>query len=420
MSQCLPPSAIDIEGFDQLFAESSRIGATPAGGLHRLAASREDGQVRDLLSQWLEAHDLDVRVDPAGNLFGLATFDPAAPYILCGSHLDSQPTAGRFDGAYGVIAGAVAVARVSRLHRQAGVAPRFNLALVDWTNEEGARFQPSLIGSSYFIGELDAAQAHAATDAKGVTLGQALGEIGYLGAARVELPVAGYAEVHVEQGTGLSERAAAIGVVRSTWAAIKLSLRFNGVQAHTGPTPMAARIDALWAAARCIDATRRLSDEFGSALHSSVGKLDIYPNSPNVVPSRVTCFVELRSARPALLEEACARLHSELDAVASATGCGYQVLSEQVRAPAHLEPALGDAVQAICHELALPCVDSVTVSGHDAISMSRKYPSVLVFIPSEGGIAHNEGELTQERDLHNGLHVLTEFLYRASIGRLAL
>lgn len=420
MSQCLPPSLIDREGFDQLFADSSRIGATPAGGLHRLAASAEDGEARDLLRHWLQAHGLDTRVDPAGNLFGLASFDPAAPYLLCGSHLDSQPTAGRFDGAYGVIAGAVAVARVARLLRESGVTPRFNLAVVDWTNEEGARFQPSLIGSAYFIGELDEAQAQAATDSAGVTLGQALAAIGYLGERRVELPVAGYAELHVEQGTGLTGQAAAVGVVRSTWAATKLSIRFDGVQAHTGPTPMTERVDALWAAARCIDATRRLVDTFGSALHSSVGKLDVYPNSPNVVPSRVTCYVELRSAQPALLEDAYARLSHELDAIAGQTGCDYRIVSEQVRAPAYLEPTLGDAVAQVCRDLALPCVDSVTVSGHDAISLSRKYPTALIFIPSEGGIAHNEAELTRERDLHNGLHVLTEFLYRASLGRIAL
>ena len=420
MSQCLPPSSIDFSGFDQLFADSSRIGATPAGGLHRLAASTEDGQVRDLLSQWLKARDLEVRVDPAGNLFGLATFVPGAPYILCGSHLDSQPTAGRFDGAYGVIAGAVAVASVARLHRQSGTTPRFNLAVVDWTNEEGARFQPSLIGSAYFTGQLSEAAAHAATDMKGVSLKQALEAIGYLGTATVDLPVAGYAELHVEQGTSLVSQQAVIGVVRSTWAAIKLSVQFNGVQAHTGPTPMAERIDALWAAARCIDVTRGLSERFGDALHTSVGKLDIYPNSPNVVPSRVTCFVELRAAGLPLLEEVYRDLQAELESICSATGTTYQIVSEEHRECAQLEPTLGDAVAEVCRDLALGCVDSATVSGHDAINMSRKYPTVLMFVPSEGGIAHNEGEFTKECDLHNGLYVLTEFLQRASLGRFTL
>lgn len=208
--------AADLDAFDALFAQSSAIGATANGGLQRLAASAEDGAMRDVFSTWLRAHGFTVQVDAVGNQFGLMTFDPAAPYVLCGSHLDTQPKAGRFDGVYGVLAGAVAIASVARQLEARGEAPVFNLAVVNWTNEEGARFQPSLIGSSAFIGSLSVDEAWASRDGAGVTLGEALAQIGYRGEAMLDLPVAAYLEMHVEQGVQLESQGLAIGVVRRT------------------------------------------------------------------------------------------------------------------------------------------------------------------------------------------------------------
>lgn len=411
--EALTPNAADIEEFDALFRLSSAIGATPAGGLHRLSASAEDGQVRDLFCDWLTGHGFDVRVDAVGNVFGLITFDPAAPYLLCGSHLDSQPSAGRFDGIYGVLAGAVAVASLARQLRERGETPACNLAVVNWTNEEGARFQPSLIGSSVFTGAMSLEQAWACRDGDGVSLKQALHDIGYLGETMVDLAVAGYVEIHVEQGPALEAQGQAIGVVRETWAALKKRVRFDGEQNHTGPTPMAARRDALLAAAHAITAVRAEVERHGLEMHSSVGRLEIYPNSPNVVPSRVSLLVEFRSRDVERLAAASERFDVTLQDIAAKTSTGFEVESSVLREPVKLHQGFAELAYSVAHELGLPTGNSVTVSGHDALSLNRRYPACLLFVPSSNGVSHNEAEYTRDEDLHMGLRLLTSLLHRA-------
>ncbi|MGB3127457.1 MAG: Zn-dependent hydrolase [Pseudomonas sp.] len=409
----LSPSAADLDTFEALFRDSSAIGATPAGGLHRLAASAEDGAVRDLFSDWLRERGFEVRVDAIGNLFGLITFNPGAPYVLCGSHLDSQPSAGRFDGIYGVLAGAVAIDSLARQLRERGELPACNLAVVSWTNEEGARFQPSLIGSSVFTGDLSLQDAWECRDGDGVRLKDALQAIGYLGDGLIDLDVAGYVEIHVEQSDGLERNRLDIGVVRETWAALKQRIRFDGEQNHTGPTPMAARKDALLAAAHAITAVRAEADVQGLGFHSSVGRLEIYPNSPNVVPSRVTLHVEYRSPDTALLAIAGERLTTRLKAVAAATSTSYEVESRALRAPIALHHGFAELAYSVGQQLGLAIGNSVTVSGHDAISLGRHYPACLLFIPSSNGVSHNEAELTQDKDMRTGLHMLTALLHCA-------
>lgn len=409
----LSPSEADLDAFEVLFRDSSAIGATPAGGLHRLAASAEDGAVRDLFADWLNERDFEVRVDAIGNVFGLITFTPGAPYVLCGSHLDSQPSAGRFDGIYGVLAGAVAIASLARQLSERGETPACNLAVVSWTNEEGARFQPSLIGSSVFTGDLSLEEAWACRDGDGIRLKDALQAIGYLGEGLIDLDVAGYVEIHVEQSDGLESNHLDIGVVRETWAALKQRIRFDGEQNHTGPTPMANRKDALLAAAHAITAVRAEADVQGLGFHSSVGRLEIYPNSPNVVPSRVTLHVEYRSPDTALLAIAGERLTARLRAVAAATSTSYEVENRALRAPIKLHHGFAELAYSVGQQLGLAVGNSVTVSGHDAISLGRHYPACLLFIPSSNGVSHNEAELTHDKDMRTGLHMLTALLHCA-------
>jgi N-carbamoyl-L-amino-acid hydrolase len=409
----LLPSAADLAEFEALFRLSSAIGATPAGGLHRLSASAEDGQVRDMFCAWLTRYGFEVRIDAVGNIFGLITFDPAAPFIVCGSHLDSQPSAGRFDGIYGVLAGAVAITSLARQMRERGETPACNLAVVNWTNEEGARFQPSLIGSSVFTGAMRLEDAWLCRDGDGITLKDALRKIGYLGDSMVDLAVAGYVEIHVEQGPQLESQGLAIGVVRETWAALKSRVRFDGEQNHTGPTPMAARRDALLAAAHAITAVRAEVELHGLDMHSSVGRLEIYPNSPNVVPSTVTALIEYRSRDVALLAAAGERLQAVLEAIALKTQTGFQIESSVLREPAQLHHGFAELAYGVGQQLGLPIGNSITVSGHDAISMNRKYPVCLLFIPSSNGVSHNEAEYTNDEDMRVGVRMLTALLYRA-------
>jgi N-carbamoyl-L-amino-acid hydrolase len=410
------PGVEDFEAFAELFARSSAIGATAGGGLHRLAASAQDGQARDMFRLWLMEHGFEVRIDAVGNIFGLMTFNADAPYVLCGSHLDTQPNAGRFDGVYGVLAAAVAIAGIARQLRERGEQPRLNLCVVDWTNEEGARFQPSLTGSSVFTGAMPLQQALACRDEQGVTLGAALEAIGYRGRDAAAVPVAAYVEIHVEQGSELERAELAIGVVRETWAALKFRVRFDGEQNHTGPTPMANRRDALLAAAHAIVAVRAESERHGLRMHSSVGRMSIHPNSPNVVPSRTTLLVEFRSPSVELLQGAAERFRQTLARIAAETGTRMEVEDSQSRSPLKLHAGLSDLAHEVSTLLALPAGDSVTVAGHDAISMSRVHPTCLVFVPSSSGLSHNEAEFTSEEDLRNGLRLLTALLYRICTG----
>ncbi|MGF6937841.1 N-carbamoyl-L-amino-acid hydrolase [Paraburkholderia sp. UCT70] len=410
--ELVQPNADELRAFDALFSASSAIGATPAGGLHRLAASAQDGQVRDLFRIWLDEHGFDVHIDAIGNVFGLVTLTPGAPYVLCGSHLDSQPSAGRFDGVYGVLAGATAIVGIAQRLRASGHRAPCNLAVVDWTNEEGARFQPSLTGSSVFTGAMSLDDAWACEDRQGVTLKSALEQIGYLGDAMLDLPVAAYVEMHVEQASNLEREGLAIGVVRETWAALKWRVRFDGEQNHTGPTPMADRRDALLAAAHTIAAVHAEAVRHGAQMHSSVGRLDVYPNSPNVVPSRTILHIEFRSPSTALLDGTATCFEATLRNIAEQTGTRIEIESRQLRAPLKLHDGLSRLAHDVSLELDLPAGDSVTVAGHDAISMSRVTPTCLLFVPSRGGVSHNEAEYTADADLHNGLRLLSALLER--------
>lgn len=312
-----------------------------------------------------------------------------------------------------MLAGAVAIASVARQLRERGATPACNLAVVNWTNEEGARFQPSLIGSAVFTGALSQADAWACRDADGISLEQALRQIGYLGEPQPPLEVAAYVEIHVEQAASLEQRGLAVGVVRETWAALKRRVRFDGEQNHTGPTPMATRKDALLAAAHAITAVRAEADQHGLRMHSSVGRLEIYPNSPNVVPSRTALLIEYRSREVELLQAASERLDATLQRIAERTLTRLHVESNVLRAPAVLHAGLARLAHEVGSALGLPTTDSVTVAGHDAISLNHQYPTCLLFIPSRDGVSHNEAEYTSDADMRNGLRLLTALLHRA-------
>ncbi len=403
----------DIVIFDALFRQCSTIGATPGGGLHRLAASESDKKVRDAFCEWLSGQGFEVRIDAIGNIFGLMTFTPGAPYVLCGSHLDSQPNAGRFDGVYGVTAGAVAVASLGRQLRQRQEIAPCNLAVVNWTNEEGARFQPSLIGSSVFTGAMSLEAGWNSRDPQGITLKQALAGIEYLGERLETLPLSAYIEMHVEQGPNLENAAAGMGIVQDTWAALKWRVKFTGEQNHTGPALMASRRDALLAAAMTIVAVREEAGRHGLAMHSSVGRLEITPNSPNVVAAETVLHIEFRSADEALLAAAAARFSAVMHEIAAKTQTEVSVLASQLRACQRLHPALSEIARRTGEELGFSVMKTRSVAGHDAISLSYHCPSCLVFIPSHKGLSHNEAEFTDQRDMHNGVNFLTAFLYRA-------
>ncbi len=275
------------EELEMRIAQFSTFGATAAGGIHRPEATPANGEARAALVAWLREAGVEVRVDAIGNIFGLMPLaGEDAPWLLTGSHVDSQPNGGRFDGTYGVLASTIAALALRDRLSRGGPPAAMNLAVVAWTNEEGARFQPSVLGSSAYVGAIDLDWALSRTDAAGVSVKDALEAIGFRGTDRPAPRPAAYVELHIECGPELELAGRRLGVFDRWWGCRKLEIRFEGAPAHTGPTPMRERRDALLAAASVVTGVRRLVDGFPAGdLHTSVGRIEVKPNSPNVVPS---------------------------------------------------------------------------------------------------------------------------------------
>ena len=397
----------------------SRFGAVPGThGVDRQAGSAADGEQRRWFAQLLESHGFTVKRDEIGNQFGLLELVPGAPYVVTGSHMDSQPTAGRFDGAYGVMASAHACFRVAEELRLDPSAARFNLAVVNWFNEEGSRFKPSMMGSSVFTGKLPLAEALATVDHAGVTVAEAMGELGELGEA-VGIDVASYAEIHIQQGRSMEEDGVTIGLVDATWAAHKFEFRVTGEQAHSGSTLMADRRDALLGAARLVVAARELVDQFEpGALHTACGELNVYPNSPVVVASEVGLLLDLRSPSADVIREAHSLLMETVERVRREDRVGIEIVAEHSWDRNPYPEAGVELARAVAEELGLTHDRVMTVAGHDSTNMKDTVPTVMLFVPSVDGISHNLAEYTRDEDLVAGLDHLTGVIARLARGAL--
>lgn len=394
------------------FAALSRIGATGDGGVDRQAATIDDGRAREWLSGWLEANGFRVRVDAVGNLFGTYDFRPGAPYAVAGSHLDSQPYAGRFDGAYGVLAAAFAAREAVRRAEAEGVAPECNIAVVDWFNEEGSRFKPSMMGSAVFTGLLDRDLALRTADPSGVTVREALTAIGGIG-SQFDLAVDSYSEIHVEQGKTLEAHGTPIGVVESTWSAYKYTIRVHGEQGHTGSTLMEDRRDALLGAARLVVAVNDLVSHFDKGeLHTSVGELTVTPNSPVVIARQVDLLMDLRARESRILDGALELLKTAIAEIEYRTRTRIEFVGSSVWSSGPFDAAGISLAEQVSHELGYETERVLTLAGHDATNMKTQVPVILLFVPSVGGVSHNVREFTEDADLVAGLDVFRELLWR--------
>jgi len=352
-------------------------------------------------------------VDAIGNMFGIARLAPASPdTVVVGSHLDTQPTGGRYDGIYGVVAGLLATKAVlDRATANPGHARR-NLTVANWTNEEGARFQPSLTGSSVFAGTYPLAHAYALTDTDGLTLGDALDAIGYKGTAPLELNPVRYVELHVEQGDRLEQAGADIAAVSAAWTTRKLSILFEGEPSHTGPPPMARRKDALRAAARAIEALYQEIEQANAGAHASAAKLTVYPDSPNVVASRVRVWFEVRHETEDVALEISNRFLARIEREAVPLGVTVTIISDERRGTTWLDPAGVDIVRRTAEDLGMKVNTLQTIAGHDALAIQKRIPSSLLFVPSRDGISHSPREYTSPEALEKGYKVLAEVLWR--------
>lgn len=396
------------EQFLSDFQAMSANGATAGGGVERQAASAGDNLNRAWFHEVLESLGARVIYDEIGNQYGLFEIAPDAEYVGLGSHLDSQPLAGRFDGAYGVLAAAHAAGRVA----QSGATARYNLAVINWFNEEGSRFAPSMMGSSVFVGTLALERAYSATDLAGVTVAQAQEEAGW--SPRGEAPkLAAYAEIHVEQGKELEAAGNTIGLVTATWGAKKFQAVVSGEQGHTGSTLMADRKDALFGASLIIASVERLTHEFEEGqLQASVSQLTLEPNSPVTIAREVRFNVDVRSPSTEVLDKAQARLQ-EIIAEAEEESRTSVELTPTHEWALNPYPAVGVALaREIVEELGYTHQEIYTVAGHDSTNLKEVVPTVMLFIPSVDGISHNEKEFTTEEDCVAGLDVLTHVAQR--------
>ena len=410
----LTQDQLDQELLDD-FETMSAFGATPAGGVDREAMTAPDVEQRNWLGGWLAERGFSVSADRIGNQFGTFEWTPGAPYVLLGSHMDSQPLGGKFDGAYGVLAAAEAAWRIKRKFEETGHTPKYNIAVVNWFNEEGSRFEPSMMGSSVYTGKLDADVALKTADLSGITVADALEAGGYLGSG--EGPqAAAYAEIHIEQGRILDNEGVAIGLVEATWAAKKYHFIVHGEQAHTGSTIISDRHDALLGGAHLVVLAREVADEFG--IHTSVGQLIVLPNSPVVVPREVRLHMDLRSPDTDLLEQANARL---LERIAEIEKLAEVTIEQDTAHAWGLLPYDERGVvlaREVAEELGLSHRNIMTVAGHDSTNMKDVVPSVMLFVPSVDGISHNEGEYTKPEDMAAGVNLFTRVVERLLDGKL--
>ncbi|MBE2998383.1 M20 family metallo-hydrolase [Nocardiopsis sp. HNM0947] len=409
----------DTEEFLADFHHTTRYGATDNGGIDRQAATVPHGQVRDWFEARAAERGFEVRTDTIGNIFAVKEWNPGAPYVLVGSHLDSQPLGGRFDGTYGVVAALHAASALDRAVRDGHLVPQANIAVVDWFNEEGARFPPSIMGSSVFVGLLELEAALRTVDPDGVTVADALADTGRAGEP-VDLPLAGYAEVHIEQGRRLERAGIPIGVVDRSWHTQKLLVRVVGEQSHTGATLMADRRDALVAASHVVVMVEEMVDEFTpETIVTSVGKFDVEPNSPIVVPRRVDLVVDLRAADRGDVTRARSLLLERMERLAERRGVEIEADDFDVRP---VQPFPQDAIalgQEAARDEGMGSAVLNTLAGHDSVALNRVTPTVMLFVPSVDGVSHCEREFTSDEDLVSGLRVLTNVAARMVTGALS-
>lgn len=386
--------------------DMAEIGATPKGGVRRLTLTAVDRAGREHFRKLCEAAGLTVRVDAIGNMFARREGrDRTRLPVLIGSHLDSQPSGGKFDGALGVLGGL----EVMRSLNDLGIETEAPLELVNWTDEEGSRFGHSLMGSGVWAGVFPLDATYALADAEGVNVGQALAEIGYRGSEPANFfPADAYFELHIEQGPILEREEKMIGIVTGAQAQIWYDAVLVGQESHAGTTPPMARKDALAGAARIILLVERMMRARGEEGRGTVGELHVLPNSRNVIPGEVRFSVEFRHPRMTELERLAEEFRPAAEQLAGTAGLAL-TLSELFRIPAQpFDPECVDLVRRACSKLGLPAREIVSGAAHDAVYVASRVPTAMVFTPCKDGLSHNEAESIEPEDASAGCQVLFE------------
>ena len=392
--------------------EMAQIGGTPKGGVSRLALTDEDRRGRDLFVAWCTAAGCSIRVDAMGNIFArrAGRHEHLAP-VLTGSHGDSQPAGGKFDGIYGVLAGL----EVLRTLNDLGIETDRPIEVVNWTNEEGSRFATAMIASGVYAGVFDLEYGLSREDKAGVSIGQALQQIGYAGPH----PVGGQAvhaayELHIEQGPILEAQDLTIGVVTGAQGQRWYEVELSGRSAHAGTTPMDHRLDALLGFARVVEAVNQIGLAQGAEGRATVGMANIFPNSRNVVPGRVFFSVEFRHPDEAVLAVQDQQLHAAVARIAE--GIGLQASVKQIfqYAPIAFDKDCVDVVQVAAEALGYSHRRMISGAGHDACYLNQVAPTAMIFVPCVDGLSHNEAEEIHPHWSTAGADVLLQAILASS------
>ena len=370
--------------------EMAKIGATPAGGVNRLTLTDLDRQSRDLFIAWCKDAGCSIKVDRMGSIFARrAGSDDSLPPVMLGSHLDTQPTGGKFDGALGVMA----ALEVLRSLNDLDIKTRHPIEIVSWTNEEGSRFAPAMTASGVFAGVLKLEDALDIRDVDGKAIGAELDRIGFAGAEPVGgRPIHAFFELHIEQGPILEEEGIDIGVVTAANGQKWYEITLTGVESHAGPTPMKRRKDALVGAARVVELVNKIGHDHDPAACATVGMVQVHPNSRNVIPGRVFVTVDFRHPDGAKLESMDAALRKGLEEIAAGAGLRYQVEMVANFPPQPFEASCIQAVRNAIARLGYTSRDITSGAGHDAVYLARVCPTSMIFTPCVDGISHNEAE----------------------------
>lgn len=389
--------------------DMAKVGATERGGNCRLALSREDAAGRELFMGWCREADMTLAFDAIGNLFARRDGqDNGLPPIVMGSHLDTQPKGGRFDGIYGVLSGL----EVVRCLNDHGIVTQQPIEIAVWTNEEGARFTPAMFGSAVFTGSLPLQTALDARDAQGISVAQALADIRQTGELAFQRPFDAYFEAHIEQGPILEDNGLPVGVVTGGQAICWLDLTVTGVSAHAGTTPMPLRKDAMFGVAEMANVLEAVSQDFAPKGLVTLGQLAIAKSSRNTIAGKIDFTVDLRHHQDDQIGAMEAAVRERLQAIADKRGLTLAIERHWLSPATPFDADCVADVRAAVQALGYPHQDIVSGAGHDAILLARHCPTTMVFIPCVGGLSHNEAEDALPEDVRMGCDVLLNAVLR--------
>ena len=392
--------------------QMAKIGATPGGGVQRLTLSNEDKTARDLFVNWLKELDLEITIDEMGNIFGRrpGKNNDLAP-VMSGSHIDSQPKGGRFDGILGVM-GALEVMRTLHENKVKTERP---FVIVDWTNEEGSRFAPAMVASGVWAGALERDWVYNRTDINGKRFEDELIRIGYKGPAVCKkFPVHCYYEYHIEQGPILEREGKKIGAPKGILCLHWYDVYLEGEANQVGPTPMEGRHDALCAAAEMILKVNALPDRMGGNLVATVGEIQNYPNSRNIIPDKVHFTVDIRSWDDDHALKAWELVRKDFGDIAARRGCPIRIEETWRVAHSPFDEKLVQGILDAADDLGFSSLHMVSGAGHDASYMNQVCPTAMIFVPSIGGRSHVEVENTTWEDCEAGANVLLQVVLQSA------